>query len=68
MSWIVKAASGGPVLGEHKTKKAATAQAEEMTKAHSAIDALNEGQPWEFVVEKVDDPTPVEPPAEEPAA
>ena len=58
MSWIVKAASGGPVLGEHKTKKAATAQADEMTQAHAAIDALNEGQPWEFTVEKIDDPTP----------
>lgn len=57
MSWTVKAASGGPVIGEHKTKKAATAQADEMTEAHAAIKALNEGQPWEFVVEKVDDPT-----------
>lgn len=63
MSWIVKAATGGPVLGEHKTKKAATAQADEMTKAHAAIDALNEGQPWKFVVEKVEDPAPVEEPA-----
>jgi hypothetical protein len=56
MSWIVKAASGGPVLGEHSTKKAATAQADEMTEAHAAIKALNDGKPWEFVVEKVEDP------------
>ena len=68
MSYIVKAAHGGPVLGEHKTKKAATAQADEMTKAHEAIDSLNEGQPWEFVVEKVEDPDPPLPrPSEEPA-
>jgi hypothetical protein len=60
MSYIVKAATGGPVLGEHKTKKAATAQADEMTKAHAAIDALNEGEAWEFVVEKVEDPAPAE--------
>lgn len=60
MSWIVKAAHGGPVLGEHKTKKAATEQADEMTKAHAAIDALNDGKPWEFTVEKVDDPAPAE--------
>ena len=58
MSWIVKAAWGGPVLGEHKTKKAATAQADEMTEAHAAIGARNEGEPWAFTVEKVDDPTP----------
>ena len=63
MSYIVKAATGGPVLGEHKTKKAATAQADEMTKAHEAIDSLHEGRPWEFVVEKVEDPAPAEEPA-----
>jgi hypothetical protein len=62
MSWIVKAASGGPVLGEHKTKKAATAQAIEMKEAHAAIKALHQGEPWDFTVEKVD-----EPPAEETA-
>jgi hypothetical protein len=60
MSWTVKAATAGPILGEHKTKKAATAQADEMTKAHAAVDALHEGKPWEFVVEKVEDPPPVE--------
>ncbi len=60
MSWIVKALTGGSVLGKHKTKKAATAQADEMTKAHDAIDALNEGRPWEFVVEKTEDPAPAE--------
>jgi hypothetical protein len=67
MSYIVKAATGGPVLGEHKTKKAATAQADEMTKAHAAVDALHEGQPWEFVVEKVEDPAPPAEPVEEAA-
>ena len=69
MSWIVKAAQGGPVLGEHKTKKAATAQADEMTQAHAAINALNDGEPWVFIVDKVEDPTPPEefPAAEEPA-
>ena len=56
MSWLVKAAQGGPVLGEHKTKKAATAQADEMTEAHAAIKALNEGEPWAFTVEKVEEP------------
>jgi hypothetical protein len=60
MSWIVTAATGGPVLGEHKTKKAATAQADEMTKAHAAIEALDNGQPWAFVIEKVEDPAPAE--------
>lgn len=58
MSWIVKAEHGGPVLGEHKTKKAATEQAADMQNAHELIDSLHEGQPWKFVVEKVEDPPP----------
>lgn len=58
MSWIVKTAWAGPVLGEHKTKKAASAQADEMTKAHA--DSLHEGRPWEFVVEKVENPASLE--------
>lgn len=40
------------LVGEHKTKKAATEQADEMTKAHAAIDAKHDGKPLAFEVIK----------------
>jgi len=57
--WIVQHAVTDQAVGEHGTKKAATAQADEMTTAHKAIDAKHEGQSVAFVAVKVDD-TPVE--------
>jgi len=61
--WIVKHAVTGQTVGEHGTKKAATAQADEMTKAHEKIDARHEGQHVSFITVKLEDA-----PAEEPAA
>lgn len=66
--WIVRHAVSGQTVGEHGTKKAATAQAEEMTEAHKAIKARHEGQHVAFVAIKVEDAPVEEPPAEEPAA
>jgi hypothetical protein len=48
------------LVGEHKTKKGATAQADEMVQAHREIDAKHEGAPVTFKVEKVEDPAPAE--------
>lgn len=55
MSWLVKHDSTGEAVGEHKTKKAATAQADEMTAAHAAIDARHDGHPVKFTVEKTEE-------------
>lgn len=60
MSWRVTDENTGREHGQHKTKKAATEQAADMQNAHELIDSLHEGQPWKFVVEKVEDPTPPE--------
>jgi hypothetical protein len=66
MAWQVKAAWGGPVLAEHKTKKAATAAAKEMQDAHEQIEARHNGEPVTFAVEKVDqEPVAEEAPVEE---
>lgn len=61
-TWIVRHAVTGQSVAEHGTKKAATAQADEMTEAHAAIDAKHEGQSVVFVAVKVED-APVEEPA-----
>lgn len=63
-TWIVRHAVSGQNVGEHGTKKAATAQADEMTQAHEKIDAKHEGQSVVFVVVKVEDPAPAQEPAE----
>lgn len=62
-TWIVRHVITGQNVGEHGTKKAATAQADEMTGAHEAINAKHEGQSVAFVAVKVDDAPP---PAEQP--
>lgn len=54
-TWIVRHAITGKTVGEHGTKKAATAQADEMTDAHEAINAKHEGQSVVFVAIKVED-------------
>lgn len=59
-SWIVRHAVTGQSVDEHGTKKAATAQADEMTQAHEKIDAKHEGQSVAFVVVKVEDSAPAE--------
>lgn len=59
-SWIVQHAVSGQNVGEHGTKKAATAEADEMTQAHQKIDAKHEGQSVAFVVVKVEDSAPAE--------
>lgn len=61
-TWIVRHIISGETVGEHSTKKAATAQADEMTAAHVAIDAKHEGMPVGFIVLKA-----VEPPTEDEA-
>lgn len=68
-TWIVRHVVSGQNVGEHGTKKAATAQADEMTQAHEAINAKHEGQSVAFVAIKVEDaPPPAEDaPAEEAA-
>lgn len=66
-TWIVRHAVSRQTVGEHGTKKAATAQADEMTDAHVKINAKHEGQSVAFVVIKVEDAQVEEPPAEEPA-
>lgn len=53
--WIIRHAVSGQTVGEHGTKKAATAEAEEMTAAHEKIDARHEGQSVSFVVVRVED-------------
>lgn len=59
-TWVVRHVITGQNVGEHGTKKAATAQADEMTQAHEKIDAKHEGQSVAFVVVKVEDPAPAE--------
>jgi hypothetical protein len=54
-TWIVKHVVTGQTVGEHGTKKAATAQANEMTEAHEKINAKHEGQSVAFVAVKVED-------------
>lgn len=63
MTWTVWHDQAGIEYGRHKTKKAATAAAKEMEAAHSDIEALHDGEPVTFSVEKRQDE---EPPAEEP--
>ena len=58
-TWIVRHVVTGQTVGEHSTKKAATAQADEMTEAHAAIEARHEGQSVAFVAVKIED-APVE--------
>lgn len=57
--WIVRHAITGQTVAEHGTKKAASAQAAEMTDAHEAIKAKHEGQSVAFIAIKVED-APVE--------
>lgn len=59
----IRHAVTGQVVAQHKTKKAATAQADEMTQAHREIDARHEGREVTFTVKKVDDPAIAEEPA-----
>ena len=56
-TWIVRHVVTGEVVGEHKTKKAASAQADEMTNAHETIKAKHEGQTVAFIVVKVENLT-----------
>lgn len=58
--WIVRHAITGQNVGEHGTKKAASAQVNEMTQAHEKIDAKHEGQSVAFVAVKVEDQVPAE--------
>ena len=62
-SWRVQHIISSEVVGQHATKKAANAQAKEMTDAHVAIDAKHEGMPVGFIVVKAIDP-PVQQDAE----
>lgn len=54
-TWVVRHVVTGQNVGEHATKKAATAQADEMTQAHEKIEAKHEGQAVAFVAVKVED-------------
>lgn len=65
-TWVVRHVVAGQTVGEHGTKKAATAQAKEMTDAHEAINAKHEGQSVAFIAIKVED-APTEAPVEEEA-
>jgi hypothetical protein len=65
-AWVVRHAITGQTVDEHATKKAAAAQAKEMTDAHEAINAKHDGQHVAFVAIKVDDAPVAEEPAEEP--
>jgi hypothetical protein len=65
-TWIVRHAITGQTVDEHGTKKAATAQAKQMTEAHEKINAKHEGQSVAFIAIKVED-APTEAPAEEAA-
>lgn len=53
-TWIVQHAVTNKTVDEHGTKKAAAAQAKEMTDAHTAIDAKHEGVPVTFVAVKLE--------------
>lgn len=67
MSWVVIHDQTSQESGWHKTKKAATAAAKEMTEAHEKADALHNGEPITFSVEKRVEQEPVaeEAPVEE---
>jgi hypothetical protein len=67
MSWVVIHEQAEQDYGLHKTKKAATAAAKEMQGAHEKIEALHQGEPITFRVEKRVDQEPVaeEAPVEE---
>ena len=67
MSWVVIHDQAEQEYGWHKTKKAATAAAKEMTDAHEKIGALHDGEPITFSVEKRVEQEPVaeEAPVEE---
>ncbi len=67
MMWVVVHEQTGQDSGAHKTKKAATAAAKEMQDAHAQIEALHNGEPVTFRVEKRVDQEPVaeEAPVEE---
>ena len=60
MSWVVIHDQAAQEYGWHKTKKAATAAAKEMTDAHEKIGALHDGEPITFSVEKRENAEPVE--------
>lgn len=59
MSWVVIHDQAEQEYGRHKTKKAATAAAKEMTDAHEKIGALHDGEPITFSVEKRVEQEPV---------
>lgn len=61
-TWVVKHIITNKVVGEHSTKKAANAQAKEMTDAHVAIDAKHEGMPVGFIAMKLEKATSAEEP------
>ena len=66
MSWLVIHEQTGQQVGEHKTKKKATEQANEMQVAHEKIEARHNGEPVSFAVQKVDqEPVAEEAPVEE---
>jgi hypothetical protein len=67
MSWVVIHEQAAQEYGRHKTKKAATAAAKEMQNAHEKVEALHNGEPITFRVEKRVDQEPVaeEAPVEE---
>ena len=67
MSWVVVHDQAELDYGHHKTKKAATAAAKEMTEAHEEIGARHNGEPITFRVEKRIEQEPVaeEAPVEE---
>lgn len=67
-TWIVRHIISGQTVAEHSTKKAATAQAKEMTDAHVAIDAKHEGMPVGFIPMKLEEVAPVEESPAEPEA
>jgi len=65
--WAVVHEQTGRDCGTYKTKKAATAAADEAQAAHDEVKAQHNGEPVTFRVDKSDEPTPVEEPAEEAA-
>ena len=54
----IRHAGTGEVVATEKTKKAATALAAEATEAHTAIDALHNGLPVSFEIEKIEETVP----------
>lgn len=57
--WVVIHDQAEQEYGQHKTKKAATAAAKEMAEAHEKADALHNGEPITFSVEKRVEQEPV---------